>query len=367
LIGNRKRIFIMSKSRIFNLKAGRIAKAASGYLWRYVTRKPLVFNLNLNVTNICNQGCPMCNAVITGKPGGVMVSLDDCKKIYERLKPYSIASLTISGGEPSLVKDIAEILDFFKDKFPFGVNVNSNLYADEKIIKPFAEAALGNNIRIGTSFDGLGSVADKLRGAKNVSERVLKNIELVTRLRKELNSSSTLNMNTVISDQNIDQVPEILGISEKFGWTQTLAPWNRFFYQDKSNPDLPTLEYSEKLEKVIALAATKKNIACSREFLLNIPKFVKYETDKYCPYLTGIFRTYKIFIDPNGDLSLCSREPIGNIHKSSIEEILKTGEYRKDLQGYRDCKKCWMACFVEVLLAMPKFYQKRVINKYDVK
>ena len=354
----------MSKSRIFNLKAGKIAKAGAAYAWKYFRGKPLVFNLNLNVTNICNQQCPMCNAVITGRRGGVSVSIDDCREIYKRLKPYSIASLTISGGEPSLVKDIPQILDFFADKFPFGVNVNSNLYANEKIIRPFAEAALRNNIRIGTSFDGLGPIADKLRGAKNVSERVLKNIALVTELKKKMGSKSTLNMNTVICDQNIKQIPEILQISEKYGWTQTLAPWNCFFYQDKKNPDLQTLNYSKQLEDVIALAASKKNIACSRDFLLNIPKYVKNETDKYCPYLTGIFKTYKIFVDPNGDVSLCSREPIGNIHKSALEEILSTEAYKKDVEGYRKCPKCWMACFVEVLLAMPKFYQKRVINKY---
>ncbi len=358
------KLLLMSNSKIFKLKAGKIAKAGAGYAWRYIRRKPLVFNLNLNVTNVCNQNCPMCNAVITGRGKGIRISAGECKEIYERLKPYSIASLTISGGEPSLVKDMPEILDYFSDKFPFGVNVNSNLYANKKTIMPFAEAALRNNIRIGTSFDGLGKIADKLRGAKNVSERVLKNIELVTELKKELKSDSTLNLNTVICDQNLDQIPEILNISEKYGWTHTLAPWNCFFYQDETNPGLQTLHYSEKLEKTISLAASKKNIACSREFLLSIPKFVKNETDKYCPYLTGIFKTYKIFVDPDGDVSLCSREPIGNIYKSTLEDILKTEDYKKDLDGYRKCRKCWMACFVEVLLAMPKFYQRRIVNKY---
>ncbi len=351
-------------AKIFQIKSGKIAKYGALYISKYMRRKPLVFNLNLNVTNVCNQNCPMCNAVIVGRGKGVTITFDQYKEILEKLKPYSIASLTLSGGEPSLVKEMPEILDYSVNKFPFGVNVNSNLYADEKIIIPFATAALRNNIRIGTSFDGFGETADKLRGAKNVSDRVLKNIELITELRKELNSTSTLNMNTVISDQNIDQVPEILEVSEKFGWTQTIAPWNCFFYQDEDDPNLQTLHYTEKLEKVIALAATKKNIAVSNDFLLNIPKYVKGETDKYCPYLTGLFKTYKLFMEPNGDVSFCSREPIGNIHESSIEEILQSEEYLKDIEGYRKCPKCWMACFVEVLLATPKVYQKQIVNKF---
>lgn len=354
----------MSKSKIFDLKISKIAKASAAYAWKYITRQPLVFNLNFNVTNVCNQDCPMCNAARSSKEKRVTLTFDEFKEIMNRLNKYSIASLTVSGGEPSLVKELPEMLDYAAGKFPFGINVNSNLYANENIITRFAEAALKNNIRIGTSFDGFGKIADKLRGAKNVSEKVTKNIELVTELKKKLNSNSTLNMNTVICDQNLHQIPGILEMSEKHGWTQTIAPWNCFFYQDGDDPSLQTLHYSKELEDVIALAATKKNIACSKEFLLNIPKYVKGDTDKYCPYLTGIFKTYKIFIDPNGDFSLCSRSPIGNIYDSSIEDILKSEKYKNDLEGYRKCPKCWMACFVEILLAMPKFYQKRIINQF---
>lgn len=353
---------VSNKSEIFKPTLGSKISAGSVYLGKYITKKPLVFNLNFNVTNICNQQCPMCNAALPGK-GGESITFESYKEIIEKLKPHKIASLTISGGEPSLVKDIVKILDYSADQFRFGINVNSNLYASEKIIRPFAEAALRNNIRIGTSFDGIGKVADRLRGAKNVSERVLKNIEMVTDLKKEMKSSSRLNMNTVISDQNLHQIPEILSISEKYGWSHTIAPWNSFYYQEK-NPDMPTLHYSEELEKVIQLALTKNNISCSREFLSRIPEYARHETEKLCPYLTGIFKSYKIFLYLNGDVSLCSRKPIGNIHNSGLDEILKSETYLKDLNGYRKCEGCWMACFVEVLLASPGFYRNRIKNIY---
>jgi MoaA/NifB/PqqE/SkfB family radical SAM enzyme len=351
---------VSNKNEIFKPTLINKLNAGGIYLGKYIANKPLVFNLNFNVTNICNQQCPMCNAALPGK-GGESVTFEAYKEIIEKLKPLKIASLTISGGEPSLVKDITKILDYSAGQFKFGVNVNSNLYASENIIRPFAEAALRNNIRIGTSFDGLGKVADKLRGAKNVAERVLKNIELVTEMRKKMNSSSTLNINTVISDQNLHQIPEILAISEKYGWTHTIAPWNSFYYQEK-DPNMPTLNYSDELEKVIQFALTKKNISCSREFLSRIPEYAKNETEKLCPYLTGIFKSYKIFVDPNGDISLCSRKPIGNIHKTTLEEILRSDEYEKDLRGYKKCEGCWMACFVEVLLATPDFYRNRIKN-----
>jgi len=353
----------MEKKRIFKTpKFGKIAKASSVYLWKYARRKPLVFNLNLNVTNLCNQNCPMCNAVIVGQGNGVTVKFEEVKEYLDKLAPHRIASLTISGGEPSLVKDMPEIFDYVAGKFPFGVNCNSNLYAQENVIRRFAEAALRNNIRIGTSFDGFGGVADSLRGAKDVAERVEKNIAMITEMRREMKSESTLNMHTVISDQNIHQVPAILELSKKYGWTQTLAPVNNFFYQDTSDPRTPVLHYSEKLEDVIKLAAGMPHIAVSKSFLLGIPKYVKGGQDKYCPYLTGVFKVFKVFLDPNGDLSLCSRTPLGNIKEQTLDEMLSGDKYRRDVASYRRCPGCWMACFVEVLLATPKFYQRMIVN-----
>ncbi len=355
---------VSNKNQVFKRSLWNKVRIGTHYLGRYIMKKPVVFNLNFNVTNICNQQCPMCNAALPGR-GGESVTFDSYVNLIEKLNPYNIASLTISGGEPSLVKDIDKILDYSAKKFPFGVNVNSNLYGSEKIVRPFAEAALRNNIRIGTSFDGLGAVADRLRGAKNVSKRVLANIEMVTEMRKEMGSKSTLNMNTVISDQNLHQIPEILDISQKYGWTQTIAPWNSFFYQDQ-NPNMPTLKYSEELQKVVDLALTRENVSCSRTFLENIPNYVQGKTDKLCPYLTGLFRTYKIFVDPNGDVSLCSRNPIGNLNESTLEEIFdpRSEKYKEDIEGYKKCPKCWMACFVEIMLASPSVYRNRVKNIY---
>ncbi len=353
----------MQKKRIFKTpKAGKILGYGSIYLAKWIARKPLVFNLNLNVTNLCNQNCPMCNAVIVGQGTGTTIQFKQVKQYLEILNPHRIASLTISGGEPSLVKDMPEIFDYVAGKFPFGVNCNSNLYAQENVIRRFAEAALRNNIRIGTSFDGFGETADRLRGAKDVAARVEKNIAMLTEMRREMGSSSTLNMHTVISDANIDQIPDILALSAKYGWTQTLAPVNNFFYQDCSDLRAPKLHYSDKLEEVINIASRMPHVAVSKSFLRGIVTYVKGEQDKYCPYLTGIFKIFKIFLDPNGDVSLCSRTPLGNITEKNLREIFRGEKYDRDIASYRRCPGCWMACFVEVLLATPKWYQRMIVN-----
>ena len=84
-----------------------------------------------------------------------------------------------------------------------------------------------------------------------------------------------------------------------------------------------------------------------------------------CPYLTGLFKTNKIFFDVDGSVSLCSRKAIGNINTQTIEEMLKTDLYKKEIEQYIACQGCWMICYVEILLAMPKWYQTRIINKMN--
>lgn len=355
-----------NKNEIFSRKNPfKNAAIVANYLWKYIRKKPVIFNLNFNVTNICNQNCAMCNAMVPGQPNAKSVTFDNFKKYIDIFVKHKVASLTISGGEPSIVPDIEKMLDYAAGKFPFGVNVNSNLFANEKIITRFATTCLKHNYRIGMSFDGFGETVDTLRGAKNVSERLIKSIELVTKLKEELGSKSALNLHTVISDKTVEMVPKILDLSEKYGWTQSLAPVNNFLYQKPIDPLAPLLHHSEKLEEVIKYALTKKNIVISKDFLTSIPKFTQGKTPKLCPYLTGLFKTNKVFLDPNGDLSLCFRNPLGNINNQSINEIFSSNEYKKEAKSYHSCEGCWMVCYVEILLAMPKFYQKRVIKKLN--
>jgi sulfatase maturation enzyme AslB (radical SAM superfamily) len=355
----------MSKrAKIFRSKGLSAAlKIGVRYLFRYMTGKPVIMNLNFNVTNMCNQNCPMCNAVITDDPNAQYVSLETFKKYIDYFVKYNVATLSISGGEPSVVPNMAAMIDYAGGKFPFGINLNTNLFSGQKITREVAEAALRNNVRIGISFDGFDDVADKLRGAKDVSKKIIENMMMVSEMKKQMKSSSTLNMHTVISDKNLHQIKRILDYSESIGWSQTLAPVNNFFYQEPISPDVPLLHHSEELEEVIRYAATKPNISISRQFLENIPAFTLGKTPKLCPYLTGIFRTNKVFLDVNGDLAICSRKAIGNINKQSIIEIFAGEKYRKDVDDYIDCRGCWMVCFVEALLAMPKWYQGMVARK----
>ncbi|MCL1834233.1 MAG: hypothetical protein FWG49_07000, partial [Leptospirales bacterium] len=60
---------VTDKNTIFKPTLKNKIGAGVTYLSKYITKQPLVFNLNFNVTNIGNQQCPMCNAALPGKGG----------------------------------------------------------------------------------------------------------------------------------------------------------------------------------------------------------------------------------------------------------------------------------------------------------
>ena len=96
-------------AKIFKSKSiFKALKVGGNYIARYATGRPVIMNLNFNVTNICNQKCPMCNAVITGDPHAEVIKYDKFVEYIDKFVKYGVASMSVSGGEPSLVPRMAD-------------------------------------------------------------------------------------------------------------------------------------------------------------------------------------------------------------------------------------------------------------------
>lgn len=98
-----------------------------------------------------------------------------------------ILSCSISGGEPTIVPEMPEIIEIAAKRFPFGFNLNTNLYAPFGRIERALEAAVRFGGSIDISFDGFGKTADKRRGASDVSDRVLENLSHLQSLQRSEN------------------------------------------------------------------------------------------------------------------------------------------------------------------------------------
>lgn len=327
-------------------------RAVASVLGRVLCGRPVVVNLNANVTNLCTQSCPHCNAVAEGRARVHRhMSLDDLRRAVDNLAPSTVPSISFSGGEPTVNPELPDMLDWAGMRCAFGVNLNTNLYGPRERLKKALDAALCVDARIDVSFDGFGEVADRMRGARQVSDRVSSMMRWVTRRRVELNSRSVLTCHTVISEMNLPHVFRVLRFSEDLGWRQTLAPVNHFEYQDEVPREDGGLRDTGLLRKVLSRARDMPHRGQSRAFLGLIPAFLGRSAPKLCPYLSPPFRTYKLFLDPGGEVTLCDRKmTIGNLLEEDLRTILRGHGYRRALEGARECRGCWMICYVEPLL-----------------
>lgn len=238
-------------------KPGTFARWAGNFL----SGRSWVMNLNITATNRCTQTCPMCNSYVLAQENRAYLTAEDFALYLDRLSPYRIAAATICGGEPTLVPDMPEILAQAQRHFPFGVMLISNFYGNTKRIMRVMEAALKLNVKINCSFDGFADAADTQRGARNVSDTVLRHFRMVVEMKQRMGSSSPLTLHTVLSDLNVKQYPRILDLVAELGVNHSVGPVNSFEYDACNLGDAPVLTPSPDLDSAIELALKSGYVA----------------------------------------------------------------------------------------------------------
>lgn len=331
-------------------KLGTLAVWAGNFL----RGRSWVLDLNVVATNRCTQSCPMCNSYVLAQAERSMLTAADFRRYLEKLAPYRVAACTISGGEPTIVPEMPEILVEAQRAFPFGVTLISNFYGSTRRIMRVMETALRLGISISCSFDGFGEGADKQRGATKVAEQVLRHLKLVLERKRELGSSSPITVHTVLSDFNVWQYGDIVALVKELGVRHTVAPVNDFGYVAANLDDgreFPSLTPSAALEEACRLALASGHLVQSHAFVRGIPAYARKEGAKVCPYLTPGLKRFKLFLEPNGDISLCDRRPIGNLDRHSLEEMFGSQAYAEEVKALEACPGCWLTCFVELPLS----------------
>jgi MoaA/NifB/PqqE/SkfB family radical SAM enzyme len=331
------------------VKTHRLVSAVSKLPRQIIKRIPLILDANFIPTNRCTQHCGMCNSGVIKQSEQSMLTLNDFKFYESRLKKYSIPICTISGGEPVLVPEMPAIIEEAAKNFQLGVILISNFYSRTNDLFPIMESALRNNVHIVCSLDGFGEVGDRCRGSRNVSKVVTDHVALVSSLKQKLGSSSILEIHTVVSDWNISQFEDILQFSQNMGWLQTICPIN--VPQDILN-NTQSLNPRPELQQKMNLALRSKHVNMMSSFIKGINGYANFRHKKYCPYLTWPLKTFKIFIEANGDITLCDRKAIGNLIKNDLDEIFSSQCYFEFLERAQECKGCWLSCFTEPALAV---------------
>jgi uncharacterized radical SAM superfamily Fe-S cluster-containing enzyme len=120
----------------------------------------------VEITSSCNLTCPMCYA--SSSPGGKHLSLDECKRAIDRLVEVEGRAevCQLSGGEPTIHPQLAEIVEYALSRPIDYVMINTNgirFARDPRLLELVAKHR--QRMEIYFQFDGLDDgIYQKLRG-----------------------------------------------------------------------------------------------------------------------------------------------------------------------------------------------------------
>jgi uncharacterized radical SAM superfamily Fe-S cluster-containing enzyme len=157
----------------------------------------------IEVNTGCNLDCPICFADSGHQPDGYSITLDQCASMLDAFvaaegEPEVVM---LSGGEPTIHRDILAMVDLAQERPIGAVNLNTNgirLASDRTFVAELGKRNRpGHAINVYLQFDGLEAethVAIRGRDLREIKQRALDNcaeagltVTLVAAIEKDLN------------------------------------------------------------------------------------------------------------------------------------------------------------------------------------
>lgn len=199
----------------------------------------------LEITNRCNMKCPICFAD-SGDKNGVDLPLNVIKQMIENLKRSEerIEIIQLSGGEPTLHREILQIIQICKQAGVKTVMINTNgrrFAQDPRFAKEVREAG-GDAVYL--QFDGFDeNTYRKLRGNSNLLKEKLQAIENLV----QEGITITLIM-TVVQGVNHHEIGDVLRFMHKTKGVMGvclqplfLSGWLNFEYDPQNHLTVPDI------------------------------------------------------------------------------------------------------------------------------
>lgn len=168
-------------------------------------KKPVVV---WNCTQRCNLKCVHCYAQSEDRDYPGEMSTEEGKAMIDDLAAFGAPVLLFSGGEPTIRKDLLELMHYAKDKgMRVVISTNGTLITEEKA-KQFAEVGLSY---VGVSLDGGRETHDSFRGLPGSFDKAIAGI------RNSLNAGIKVGLRMTINKRNWQDIPEIFKVMEEEG------------------------------------------------------------------------------------------------------------------------------------------------------
>jgi MoaA/NifB/PqqE/SkfB family radical SAM enzyme len=168
-----------------------------------------------DVTKLCNERCPMCNIWKTKSDD---MNLTEIENIARRLKKFGVGYVFIQGGEPTLRKDLVDIVDIFiKCKIKPTVITNGILLNRE-----LAEKIAVRKCNLAISVDSLDREKFKQYRGVDAFEKVISNIKNIADIKRKGNWAVTT---TVSKITTLEEIKKLESFANENGFMYAIRPY----------------------------------------------------------------------------------------------------------------------------------------------
>lgn len=302
------------------------------------------------INSICNLTCEHCFYWRELNKRNDL-TLDEFARLSRELG--QIETLNLSGGEPFIRKEFAEICTMFiKNNGAKQIYVPTNGYFTDKTGKAIREVLQNKALQLFVaelSLDGMPEYHNRFRGNPKSFENAMETYEMLANLQRE-DPRLRIHANTVAMSENMEEIRQLAGYLHQRCPAmehQNLA----VIRGDRKNPSLtgPALADYQALYRHVA--DTWKDREANRfgtsvEPMLQWAKVQTMRSEtQFVPCRAGVLTGV---IYANGDVSVCeTHAPLGNLRDKSFFEIWDSPEAQA-LREQIDAKKCY--CTTEVFM-----------------
>ena len=298
--------------------------------------------LTLFINSICNMKCAHCFYWRS------LNSKDDLTKeeLFELSRSLGkIENLSISGGEPFLRNEFAEITrQFVRQNGVRQVYVPTNGYFTERIV-----SAIENTLEepeldlfvVELSLDGMPHFHDQFRATKNAFKKAMETYDALVEIQ-ERDQRLRIHAISTATDRNMDEIQRLT--TYLYERCSKMDHHNLAIIRgDRKDPTLqgPQLTQYEELYQYIRRMWAPREEGRYGGIVEPMLQWTKIQTirneTQVVPCRAGVLA---VVVYANGDVSVCeNHKPLGNLRHKSFWEIWDSDEARelRELIVHKDC------------------------------
>ncbi len=200
------------------------------------------------LTHRCPLQCPYCSNPVDLERANAELTTAEWKKIMNELAALGVLQFHFSGGEPTVRKDLVELVQHATDVGLYSNLITSAVLLDQKRIQALADAGLNHvQISIQGAEEGL---ANRVAGFKNAHAKKL----AVAKMVKD--AGLPLTINAVMHRQNLSQLPDIIDLAVSLGAARLeVANVQYYGWALKNRASLmPTVEQLDETTRTVEAA-----------------------------------------------------------------------------------------------------------------